>query len=169
MTFWQRVRLVFHFLTTDPSRRLRTNCNELHKKVAHKAKQLKDTEEYKNRGSFRRYIKSVSEIIMRNSTAIILPKLFELQSDLATACAKALLFLSPRWDAETVAPKVRPEPAEPVTEFRFQKTSLPESTQIAEQFVCLFYYNFIASIFLRLRTLLMSVAGMFVFSRSLLQ
>jgi hypothetical protein len=100
---------------------------------------------------------------MRNPTAIILPKLFELQSDLATACAKALLFLSPRWDAETVAPKVRPEPAEPVTEFRFQKTSLPESTQIAEQFVCLFYYNFIASIFLRLRTLLMSVAGMFVF------
>jgi hypothetical protein len=160
---WERARLFFDFLKSHPSRRLRTNCNELRAKVAHKAKQLEGTEEFQNRSSFRRYVKSLCEIIMRNPTAILLPKLQELQSDLATACAKALLFLSPRWDAETMAPKVRPEPPEPVTEFRFQKTSLPQSTQIAEDFVCLFYYNFIASIFLRLRTLLMSVAGIYVF------
>jgi hypothetical protein len=163
VTFWQRVRLFFKFLHPQAYRKLGANCKELRKKVAHQAEQLKETKEYKNRSSFLRYIKSLSEIIMRNPTPLILPKLFELQSDLATACAKALLFLSPRWDAETVAPKERPEPAEPVTEFRFQKTSLSQSTQIAEEFVCLFYYNFIASIFLRMRTLLMSVAGMFVF------
>jgi hypothetical protein len=161
--FWRRLRLFLDLLTSHPVRKLRTNCNELRRKVVHKAKQLKGTEEYKKRSSCYRYLKSLSEIITRNPTAALLPKLMELQSDLATACAKVLLFLSPRWDAETIAPKVRPEPAEPVTEFRFQKTSLPESTQIAEDFVCLFYYNFIASIFLRLRTLLMSVAGIYVF------
>jgi len=163
LSSWRRVRLSFNSWKAQLSSGLRTNCNEFRRKVAHKAKQLAGTEEYKNRSSFYRYVKSLSEIIMRNPTGILLPKLQELQSDLATACAKALLFLSPRWDAETLAPKVRPEPAEPVTEFRFQKTSLPQSTQIAEDFVCLFYYNFIASIFLRLRTLLMSVAGIFVF------
>jgi hypothetical protein len=161
--FWQRVRLFLRFLQKHPWRRLRTEFREFRARVARKAKRLKGTERYKNRSSFRRYLKALSEMIMRNPTAIVLPKLFELQSDLASACAKVLLFLSPRWDAETVAPQVRPERPELVTEFRFQKTSLPRSTQIAEDFVCLFYYNFIASIFLRLRTLLMSVAGMFVF------
>ena len=162
-TFWRRVRLFFICLKRHPFRRLRTKFNELRTKVANHATELKSTKKYKDRSSLQRYVKSVSEVAMQNSTASILPKLHDLQEALATACAKALLFLSPRWDAETVAPNVRPEPAEPVTEFRFQKTSLPQSTQIAEQFVCLFYYNFIASIFLRLRTLLMSVAGMFVF------
>jgi len=161
--FWRRLQLFFNCLTTHPFSRLRTKFVELPTKVANNAIKLESTEKYRNRSSFRRYVKSVSEIVMPNPASDLLLKLVELQSALAAACAQVLLFLLPRWDAETVPSKVRPEPPEPVTEFRFHKTSPPQSTQIAEEFVCLFYYNFIASIFLRLRTLLMSVVGMFVF------
>jgi hypothetical protein len=118
-----------------------------------------DKEGKDNVSSWRRLLS-----LRKNPTAILLPKLYEFHVELATACAKALLFLLPRWSAETIVPTTLPESPEPVTEFRFQKTSPPQSTQIAEDFVCLFYYNFISSIFLRLRTLLMSVAGMLCFS-----
>ncbi|MFZ0580947.1 MAG: hypothetical protein WAN72_15250 [Candidatus Acidiferrales bacterium] len=162
VSLWQRLQLCFK-RWKHPFRTLRIRWKELHNKVHRGVRQLKKSDDYKNRSSLCLYLKSLSDAIMRNSTLMILPKLDGLQSELATACAKVLLFLSPRWAGETPAPTVLPESPEPVTEFRLQKTSLPQSTQIAEEFVCFFYYNFIASIFLRLRTLLMSVAGMFMF------
>jgi hypothetical protein len=142
---------------------IRSWVAELRDFLAENIEKLKSTDEFKDESGFRLYVRSLFAYIRRNDTSAMLPELEKIRVVLARACAEALLFLSVRWNSEIVAPADPAESSKPVTEFRFTKTSLPQSTQIAEDFVCLFYYNFISSIFLRLRTLLMSVAGMFVF------
>jgi hypothetical protein len=107
-------------------------------------------------------LKALVDWIRQSRDSRVLPSLIVLHKELAHACAEALLFLVPRWDAETVGSDKRPEPPEPTTGCRLEKTMLSQSTELAEEFVCLFYYNFICAIFLRLRSILMSVAGMFV-------
>lgn len=101
-------------------------------------------------------------LVRHNPTREIAAALVRVHKSLAHSCAAALLYLHPRWNAETHVPGELPEPPEPTTESRLKKTVTPQSTLLAEEFVCLFYYNFISTIFLRMRTLLMSVAGMFV-------
>jgi len=95
--------------------------------------------------------------------ANLLGELFKWHQQLASVCWQTLLYLTNRWSKETPIPAHLPESPEPVTESRFTRDVLPQSTLTAENFVCLFYFNFLSSIFLRLRSLLMSVAGMFVF------
>jgi hypothetical protein len=95
-------------------------------------------------------------------TSELLPFLMDLHNTLAHACAETLLYLHPRWTAEAQPSGKLPEAPEPTTESRLQRMVIPQSTQVAEEFVCLFYYNFISVIFLRLRTILVSVGGMFV-------
>lgn len=95
--------------------------------------------------------------------ANLLGELFKWHQQLASVCWQTLLYLTNRWSKETPIPAHLPESPEPVTECRFTRDALPQSTLTAENFVCLFYFNFLSSIFLRLRSLLMSVAGMFVF------
>ena len=97
------------------------------------------------------------------SGTTILEYLSVFQTQLASACAKAILYLDERWKLETQAHGALPEDAEPTKELQCVKEVLPDSTTIAEDFVCLFYFNFISSIFLRLRALLVSTAGLFVF------
>jgi hypothetical protein len=123
---------------------------------------LKKEKAYEQRGMVWPLAKALVERARQNRTVEVLPLLEQLHESLAHACAETLLFLAPRWSTETEPPDKLPEPPEPTTEFRLMKTALPESTGHAEEFACLFYYNFTSSIFLRLRTILMSVAGMFV-------
>jgi hypothetical protein len=87
---------------------------------------------------------------------------FKLQKEFAATCGAALNYLSLKWDSEkTVAPS---EPLHPSRE-RQINVGPQESPQIqlAEQFVCLAYLTFILSVLLRIRTLVMTVAGMYVF------
>lgn len=122
----------------------------------------KTTKAHRSFAAFWRRSRALPRWSRRSRTSKVLPSLLALHDSLAHACAAAVLFLQPRWNAETQPPNKLPESPEPTTESRLKKTVLPQSTELAEEFVCLFYYNFISSIFLRLRSILMSVAGMFV-------
>jgi hypothetical protein len=155
-------------LVTSPRQRLQMRIKSIRKKcttnltaIRERAKALQK-QKGKKRTTLWPLATALVERARQNRTAEVLPLLADLHESLAHASAETLLFLQARWDAETQPPDKVPEPPEPSTESRLVKTVLPDSTGIAEEFVCLFYYNFISSIFLRLRTILMSVAGMFV-------
>jgi len=90
------------------------------------------------------------------------PYLEKLQKQLALTCGTALKHLTQVWEKEDntdlfeAAPRGNKE----------QQTQEPKEkpdTQLAEQFVCLFYLNFILRVIFRMRTLLMSAAGIYVF------
>jgi hypothetical protein len=96
-----------------------------------------------------------------------------LQTELAAKCACALKFLSTQWAKEArpqddSRDKRRTKPASG-TECKAEKLEdrdkddLPLETLLAEQFVCLVYVNFILSVLMRMRTLVMAAVGMFVF------
>jgi hypothetical protein len=157
-TPWQNFKLFFNSMRQKVSSKL----SALPLETEECAKTIEAEASYKDRRALWLRLRTLIALARRDPTAKVLPVLDKLHESLAHACAEALQFLIPRWSAETQPPDELPEPPEPTTEFRFKKTVLPQSTQIAEEFVCLFYYNFISSIFLRLRTLLASVAGMFV-------
>jgi hypothetical protein len=98
-----------------------------------------------------------------------------LQNELAKICARALNFLSTQWakegrtqmqensqsrshksaSAETQCRMERPEEKD--------RRDLPLETRLAEEFVCLVYVNFILSVLMRMRSLVMAAIGMFVF------
>jgi hypothetical protein len=98
-----------------------------------------------------------------------------LQITLAQSCAWALDFLSVQWAGETgtqvssdsgakKAPKQgsgcechAPNPEDKARE------ELALETRLAEEFVCLVYVNFILSVLMRMRSLVMAAVGMFVF------
>jgi hypothetical protein len=88
-------------------------------------------------------------------------KFCELQKQLALTCAVCLRYLSREWDSEITVDMF--EVSRRVDTNRREGRPEPLVTQLAEQFVCLFYLNFILSVLLRMRTLVMSAAGMFVF------
>jgi hypothetical protein len=96
-------------------------------------------------------------------TSVIL-SLEELHGQLAETCTQVFGFLRSRWAKE----KGIELPASTAAEIgRAQEESKrpvpPPETQMAEQFVCLVYVNFILMVLTRMRTLVMTVAGMFVF------
>jgi hypothetical protein len=163
LTFYRRSQMLFASLKWDPAVDPSAGSPNWRKRIARAVDTLDLRMENEKSDKKKSDARLLYDFMRRNETSILLPRIHKLHMQLAHACAETLLFLAPRWNAEIIGPKTPPEPPEPVTEFRFQKTSLPQSTQIAEDFVCLFYFNFISAIFLRLRTLLMSVAGMFVF------
>jgi len=127
-----------------------------------RAESKKDCDSHTVAGILRPRPKKWFELLCWSRNPGLMPLSIALHWILAHACAEVSLFLLPRWLAETEPPGESPEPPESTTESRLKKTVLPQSTELAEEFVCLFYYNFISSIFLRLRSILMSVAGMFV-------
>jgi hypothetical protein len=91
----------------------------------------------------------------------LVKKLQGLQIVLARACAKTLLYLEGEWNQET-------RPVWDAERMSREKTpwddlGLRQSVQLAEDFVCLFYFNFISSVFTRMRSLVLSVAGLYVF------
>jgi hypothetical protein len=82
-----------------------------------------------------------------------------LQLQLASTCAEALKYLSVVWDKE--ATPVFPD-HEDCEQNKGAGSELAAATRFAEEFVCLFYFNFITSVFMRMRTLVMTVAGIYV-------
>jgi len=92
-----------------------------------------------------------------------------LQKQLATTCGSALKYLSQVWKTENGVDMFEVSPKEEVSrkEDDRRKAEPPNqapATQLAEQFVCLFYLNFILSVIFRMRTLVMSAAGIYVFA-----
>jgi hypothetical protein len=99
----------------------------------------------------------------------------ELQVALAARCVNALTFLNTKWAKEKEVQtesgshvRRRPEPASG-TECRMEgpedkaREDLALETRLAEEFVCLVYVNFILSVLMRMRSLVMAAIGMFVF------
>jgi len=82
-----------------------------------------------------------------------------LQLQLASTCAETLKYLSVVWDKE--ATPVFPD-HDDCEQNKSAASEIAASTRFAEDFVCLFYFNFIASVFMRMRTLVMTVAGIYV-------
>jgi len=82
-----------------------------------------------------------------------------LQVQLASTCATTLKYLNVAWDKESTP--VVPD-HDDCEKGEFAGSAMSPSTRFAEDFVCLFYFNFIASVFMRMRTLVMTVAGIYV-------
>jgi hypothetical protein len=87
--------------------------------------------------------------------------LHDMQVKLAGTCSAILRELNvawndetrPVWDAECIASEKSKG-----TEFE-----LPPAVRLKEDFVCLFYLNFISSVFTRMRSLVLSISGLYVF------
>ena len=87
-----------------------------------------------------------------------------LQETIAKTCAAALKYLQPRWwDEEGL---ILTEIASGQDVKKDKDENAPElslSTRLAERFVALVYLNFILSVVLRLRTLAITVGGLYIF------
>lgn len=86
----------------------------------------------------------------------------ELQACLSLTCGAALECLTHIWGAETGVDMFEVSPRKETNE-RPRKPNEPQEVQLLEQFVCLFYVNFILSVLMRMRALIISAAGMLVF------
>jgi len=87
--------------------------------------------------------------------------LHDIQIKLAGTCSAILRELNVAWNAET-----RPVwDAERIASDKGQDTEeeLPLVIRLKEDFVSLFYLNFISSVFTRMRSLVLSIAGLYVF------
>jgi hypothetical protein len=82
-----------------------------------------------------------------------------LQLQLASTCAETLKYLTAVWDKETTPVFPDHDDSE---QGKVAASEAAASTRFAEDFVCLFYFNFIVSVFMRMRTLVMTVAGIYV-------
>jgi hypothetical protein len=82
-----------------------------------------------------------------------------LQVQLSSTCAATLRYLNAAWDRE--AAPVLPD-HDDCEQNKSMGSEIPAPTRFAEDFVCLFYFNFLASVFMRMRTLVMTVAGIYV-------
>ncbi len=88
-------------------------------------------------------------------------RLRRLQIRLAGTCTVILRDLNrtwrkearPVWEAECIV-REKSECKDP---------DLPVPVRLAEDFVCLFYFNFISSVFTRMRSLVLTIAGLYVF------
>lgn len=94
-------------------------------------------------------------------TNLLVVHLRRLQKTLASACATTLRDLNHEWNQEK-------RPAWEAECMVREKTEckdlgLPLAVRLSEDFVCLFYFSFISSIFGRMRALLLTVAGVYVF------
>jgi len=84
-----------------------------------------------------------------------------LQTELTGSCASILQYLRlewdreprPVWDAERMARAAEYKPSDDVE----------IEVRLAEDFASLFYFNFICSVFTRMRALVLSIVGMYVF------
>lgn len=79
------------------------------------------------------------------------------QSHIATACAAVINFLNEKWQTET-----SPAITESKKEDKSAEYADIEDRKVAEEFVCLVYLNFILTVLLRMRSMIMTVGGMYV-------
>lgn len=98
-----------------------------------------------------------------DSTIQTIGAIAALQAVLASTCAVALQYLNSAWDRETT-PVWRDQDECGEKDDKQIRSQLAPATRFAEDFVCLFYFNFISSVFMRMRTMVMTVAGIFVFA-----
>jgi hypothetical protein len=88
----------------------------------------------------------------------------QLHQQLAQTCMPVFDFLQARWTSEKgPEPPEGSAPEDGKVEEKRKRPELPYDTRTAEEFVCLVYVNFILTVLTRMRTLVMAVAGMFVF------
>lgn len=94
-------------------------------------------------------------------TNLLVQRLWGLQETLAGTCATVLQGLNHEWNLEK-----RPAwEAECIVREKSEckDSELPLPVRLAEDFVCLFYFNFISSVFTRMRALVLTIAGLYVF------
>lgn len=98
----------------------------------------------------------IREVWSERSSAqvIVMSKFRRLQLRLARNCGRALYFLEFKWRREEMASQ---------ESLMTGNVLYPQlDTSAAEEFVCLVYSNFVLMVLMRMRTLVMSMAGMFV-------
>jgi hypothetical protein len=100
------------------------------------------------------------ESITRGGELALFAKLQRLQASLAHTCGRALVFLRSRW-AEEAAPCVVLETTENNKRARLP-LSEEKDIRAAEMFVCYTYLHFIVNLLERMRTLVLTVGGMYV-------
>jgi hypothetical protein len=96
-----------------------------------------------------------------NFTHRLVEQLTGLQNVLTGTCAATLQYLRGAWDQE--ARPVWDAECMVKEKTACQDLGLPLSVRLAEDFVCLFYFNFISCVFTRMRALVLAIAGMYVF------
>ena len=96
-----------------------------------------------------------------DSTIQTVAMIVGLQTRMASTCAAALKYLNSAWEQEKT-PVWRDQDEFGEKDDKQIRSQLAPQTRFAEDFVCLFYLNFISSVFMRMRTLVMTVAGIFV-------
>jgi hypothetical protein len=93
-------------------------------------------------------------------------KFEDLQSKLAKSAAEALIYATKKWKQETYAPPLAPADAAKDADDKNPATEAPATdltTRAIERFLCLFYVNVILVPLRRLQTLILALAGAFVF------
>jgi hypothetical protein len=90
----------------------------------------------------------------------IIAKIGELQTDLASTCATVLKSLMEVWSQEK-GPSLF-DSADPASKAK-DYDGLPSATLPREQFVALLFANFISNVFLRMRTVILTIAGLYIF------
>jgi len=84
-----------------------------------------------------------------------------LQVALADGCTHLLRDLNREWNLE--ARPVWDTNGAPREKADCEDAGLPLPVRLAEDFVCLFYFNFVSSVFTRMRALILTIAGIYVF------
>src|SRR5277367_1499809 len=95
------------------------------------------------------------------STEELVAQLATLQSRLTAVAAEALRYLHVAWPKEVEEIEFEGRDLKG-KELRKEVRKLPPATRYSEDFLCLFYFNFISSVFACMRTLVMRIAGIFV-------
>jgi hypothetical protein len=105
--------------------------------------------------------KDVREMRSAWSTYMLVRHLRCLQFTLTQACAITLQALNDEWAQETRS--VWDAECMALDKNKCEDMGLPLPVQLAEELVCLFYFNFISSVFTRMRALVLAIAGLYVF------
>ena len=93
-------------------------------------------------------------------------RLRNLQQALASVSAILLRHLNLQWQREGLSERVQVDWIAQGLEVVSKKSSTrlaSRSNRTAEDFLCLFYFNFISAVFMSMRSLTMMIAGVFVF------
>lgn len=94
---------------------------------------------------------------------VLVSRLWGLQDTLARACATTLRDLNYQWSLEKQSVFDMEGATGEKSETGSKEDDVPLPVRLAEDFACLFYFNFISSVFTRMRALLLTIAGLYVF------
>ena len=90
-------------------------------------------------------------------------KMEELHAKLATTSAATLEYLATKWKEEEYTPEAEASSQAPAAEGEEKIPKMDARTAGAERFVCLFFLNYILVVLRRVQTIILSIAGVFVF------